>query len=101
VALGLDAVIALLAVAVVAIVAFFQVELRSAAPMVNFSFFRSRTFLGANVVGLIVSFAMLAQFFFLALYMQNILKYSPLQTGGALPAVHRRHHRDGSAGRGA
>jgi EmrB/QacA subfamily drug resistance transporter len=74
-------VIALLAVAVVAIVAFFQVELRSAAPMVNFSFFRSRTFLGANVVGLIVSFAMLAQFFFLALYMQNILKYSPLQTG--------------------
>ena len=49
--------------------------------MVDFQFFRSRTFLGANVVAFIVSFAMLAQFFFLALYMQNILHYSPLQTG--------------------
>ena len=29
----------------------------------------------------IVSFAMLAQFFFLALYMQNFLHYSPLQMG--------------------
>ena len=49
--------------------------------MVDFGFFRSRTFLGANLVAFIVSFAMLAQFFFLALYMQNILHYSPLQTG--------------------
>ena len=58
-----------------------MIELRSPAPMVDFGFFRSRTFLGANLVGFIVSFAMLAQFFFLALYMQNILHYSPLQTG--------------------
>ncbi len=49
--------------------------------MVNFAFFRSRSFLGANLVGFFVSFAMLAQFFFLALYMQNILHYSPLQAG--------------------
>ena len=49
--------------------------------MVNFAFFRSRTFLGSNLVGFFVSFAMLAQFFFLALYMQNILGYSPLQAG--------------------
>ena len=44
-------------------------------------FFRSRTFLGANVVAFIVSFAMLAMFFFIALYMQNILGYSPLEAG--------------------
>ena len=49
--------------------------------MVDFSFFRSRSFLGANIVAFIVSFAMLAMFFFLALYMQNILGYSPLQAG--------------------
>ncbi len=49
--------------------------------MVDFAFFRSRTFLGANIVAFIVSFAMLAMFFFLALYMQNILGYSPLQAG--------------------
>jgi MFS family permease len=49
--------------------------------MVQFSFFRSRSFLGATTVAFIVSFAMLAMFFFLALYMQNILGYSPLETG--------------------
>ena len=49
--------------------------------MVDFAFFRSRSFVGANLVAFIVSFAMLAMFFFLALYMQNIKGYSPLQAG--------------------
>jgi MFS family permease len=49
--------------------------------MVQFEFFRSRTFLGANTVAFIVSFAMLAMFFFIALYMQNILGYSALEAG--------------------
>src|SRR5207248_1628780 len=51
------------------------------APMLDFSFFRTRTSLGANIVAFLVSFAMFAQFFFLTLYMQNVLHYSPLQTG--------------------
>jgi len=78
---GSTRIIVLLAVAVVALIAFVPIELRHRAPMVNFAFFRSRSFAGANLVGLIVSFAMLAQFFFLALYMQNFLHYSPLQAG--------------------
>jgi MFS family permease len=49
--------------------------------MVDFSLFRSKTFLGANAVGFIVSFSMLAMFFFLALYMQNILGYSAVEAG--------------------
>jgi MFS family permease len=49
--------------------------------MVQFSFFRSRTFFGANVVAFIVSFTMFAMFFSLALYMQDILHFTPLQTG--------------------
>ena len=49
--------------------------------MVEFRFFADRNFLGAVVVALIVSFAMLGVFFFLALYMQNILRYSPLEAG--------------------
>jgi MFS family permease len=49
--------------------------------MVDLSLFHSKTFLGANAVGFIVSFAMLAMFFFLALYMQNILGYSAVQAG--------------------
>jgi MFS family permease len=51
------------------------------APVVDFDFFRSRSFLGANVVAFAISFGMFAVFFFLALYMQNILGYSPLETG--------------------
>ncbi len=74
-------IIALFAAAVLGLAAFVFAELRVRAPMVDFTFFRSRSFLGANTVGFIVSFAMLAQFFFLALYMQNILHYTPLQAG--------------------
>jgi EmrB/QacA subfamily drug resistance transporter len=78
---GSARVIALFAVAVVALAAFVAIELHSRAPMVDFGFFRSRSFLGANSVAFIISFAMLAMFFFLALYMQDILGYSPLQAG--------------------
>jgi EmrB/QacA subfamily drug resistance transporter len=71
----------LLALAVGGLVAFALVERRSAAPVVDFAFFRSRQFLGSNIVAFSVSFSMFAMFFFLTLYMQNILGYSPLQTG--------------------
>ena len=49
--------------------------------MIDFTFFRSRTSIGANSVGFLISFAMFAQFFFLTLYLQNVLHYSPLETG--------------------
>jgi len=78
---GSPGLIGLLAVAAGALAAFPVVERRARVPMVDFSFFRSRGFLGANVVAFIVSFAMLAMFFFIALYMQNIKGYSPLQAG--------------------
>jgi EmrB/QacA subfamily drug resistance transporter len=78
---GSPAILALLATSAVALVAFAIAEVRAAEPMVDFSFFRSKSFLGANLVAFIVSFAMLAMFFFLALYMQNIKGYSPLQAG--------------------
>ena len=74
-------VLSLFTIAVIALGAFPLIEKRVRAPMINFDFFRSRSFVGANLVAFIVSFAMLAQFFFLALYMQNILHYSPLQAG--------------------
>jgi EmrB/QacA subfamily drug resistance transporter len=74
-------VIALFAVALAALIGFGWTELRARAPMVDFSFFRARSFLGANVVAFFVTFAMFSQFFFLTLYLQNVLHYSPLQTG--------------------
>ena len=78
---GSPEIIALLVTAVVGIVGFALLEPRVRAPMVDFDFFRSRTFLGANLVAFIVTFAMLAMFFFTALYMQNFLDYSPLEAG--------------------
>ncbi len=78
---GSARIISLLVLAAVALTAFVSIEMRVRAPMVNFAFFRSRTSLGANTVGFLISFAMFAQFFFLTLYMQNVLHYSPLETG--------------------
>ena len=71
----------LLAVAALGIAAFAAVERRVRVPMVDFAFFGSRTFLGASLVAFIVSFAMLAMFFFIAIYMQTIEGYTPLEAG--------------------
>jgi EmrB/QacA subfamily drug resistance transporter len=78
---GSTRIVALFLIALAGLVSFVVAEQRSRAPMVDFNFFRSRTFLGANLVAFIISFAMLAMFFFMALYMQNVLHYSPLQAG--------------------
>jgi len=78
---GSPGIIALFATAAIGLVTFFLVEHRVRAPMVEFGFFRSRTYLGANGVAFIVSFSMLAMFFFMALYMQNILGYGALEAG--------------------
>ena len=76
-----------------------MVELRRRAPMVDFGFFRSRTFLGANIVAFIVSFAMLAMFFFMALYMQNVLRLLAAAGRHPLPALDADDHRDRAARR--
>ena len=78
---GSPEIVALLAGAVLGLGAFVAIEGRVKVPMVDFSLLSDRNFLGAVVVALIVSFAMLGVFFFLALYMQDILLYSPLEAG--------------------
>jgi EmrB/QacA subfamily drug resistance transporter len=74
-------IVGLLAAAVLGLGAFVAIEQRVKVPMVDFSLLSDRNFLGAVVVALIVSFSMLGVFFFLALYMQDILRYSPLEAG--------------------
>jgi EmrB/QacA subfamily drug resistance transporter len=78
---GSGRLLGLLALAALGLVAFVAVERRIRFPMVDFDFFRSSQYVGANAVAFVVSFAMLAMFFFMALYMQNILGYSPLEAG--------------------
>jgi EmrB/QacA subfamily drug resistance transporter len=78
---GSARVVGLLVLSAIGLVAFVVAERRIRFPMVEFGFFRTRQFVGTNGIAFVVSFAMLAMFFFMALYMQNILEYSPLQAG--------------------
>jgi EmrB/QacA subfamily drug resistance transporter len=71
------------AIAAAALVAFVLLERHQRAPMLDLRLFRNATFSGANVVLLLVALAMFGVFFFISLYMQNILGYSPVQTGAA------------------
>ena len=51
--------------------------------MLPLELFRNGTYTGANLVILLVALAMFGVFFFVSLYMQNILGYSAVQAGAA------------------
>jgi EmrB/QacA subfamily drug resistance transporter len=70
-------------VAAVALVAFVVLERRQRAPMLDLTLFRNRTYVGANLVVLLVALAMFGVFFFVSLYMQNVLRYSAVEAGAA------------------
>jgi MFS family permease len=77
----------LLAAAAVLLVAFLVIESRVAAPLMPLRLFRHRNLATSNVVGVLWAAAMFAWFFLAALYLQQVLGYSPLQVGLAfLPA---------------
>jgi EmrB/QacA subfamily drug resistance transporter len=67
--------------ALVLMAAFLVVERRQAAPLVPFSIFRLRTLRGANAVGLLIGMSLFSMFFFVSLYLQNVLRYSAIETG--------------------
>ena len=71
------------AIALVGLTAFVLLERHQRMPMLDLSLFRNRTFAGANSVMLLVALAMFGVFFFVSLYMQNVLGYSAVQAGAA------------------
>ncbi len=78
---GSSKIIGLLATSVVLIAAFVAIELRSKAPLIPFRIFRIRTLTGANVVGILLGASLFSMFFFISLYMQQVLGYSPIHAG--------------------
>jgi EmrB/QacA subfamily drug resistance transporter len=78
---GSTKVVGLLALSAALIGAFVAIELRSAAPLVPFRIFRLRTLSGANVVGILLGASLFSMFFFISLYMQQVLGYSPIHAG--------------------
>jgi predicted MFS family arabinose efflux permease len=71
------------AVSLVLLAVFGAIEQRSAAPLVPFSIFKLRSLRGSNVVGLLIGMSLFAMFFFISLYLQQVLHYSALKTGFA------------------
>lgn len=62
-------------------------ELRSKQPLVPLSIFKIRNLSAANVVQLAVTSSMFSMFYFLTLYVQGVLGYSPVRTGFAFLPV--------------
>ncbi len=77
----------LLAVAGALIAAFVGIEARSVAPLLPLRIFRSRTLSVANVAMLTIGATAFSQFFLMTLYLQEILRYSAIETGVAFIAI--------------
>jgi EmrB/QacA subfamily drug resistance transporter len=72
-----------LATAGALLAAFIVAELRRRDPLFPFSVFRVRGLAAANATQMIAFAAFVSVFFFLTLYMQNVLGYSPIRGGAA------------------
>ncbi|MGI8579231.1 MAG: DHA2 family efflux MFS transporter permease subunit [Solirubrobacteraceae bacterium] len=73
--------IVLLAVSVALIVAFVVIEMRHRAPLVPLRIFRNRSVSSADAVGLLVGASLFSMFFFISLYLQQVLGFSALKSG--------------------
>jgi len=76
-------IVAAFAIAAVSLVSFVMLERHQRLPMLDLSLFKNRGFAGANSVMLLVGLAMFGVFFYVSLYVQQVLGYSPTQAGAA------------------
>jgi EmrB/QacA subfamily drug resistance transporter len=79
--------VGLLATAGALIAAFVGIEARSPAPLLPLRIFRLRTLSAANAVTLTIGATAFAQFFLVTLYLQEVLRYSAVETGVAFIAI--------------
>ncbi len=78
----------LLASAAALFALFLVIELRVASPLMPLGLFRIRNVSTANAVGVLMAAGMFAYFFLSALYLQEVLGYSPMEVGLAyLPST--------------
>jgi EmrB/QacA subfamily drug resistance transporter len=67
--------------AIALLAAFVVNELRERQPLVPFGIFRKRTLTGANTVGILLGASLFSMFFFITLYLQQVLGYSAIEAG--------------------
>jgi EmrB/QacA subfamily drug resistance transporter len=86
---GSSRTLAILGIAVALIAVFLTIEARFAsAPLMPLRMFRSRQLTAANIVVLLLGSSAFSMWYFLSLYLQEVLGFSPIETGLAfLPAT--------------
>jgi EmrB/QacA subfamily drug resistance transporter len=67
--------------ALILLALFLVIEMRQRAPLMPLSIFRLRTLRGADTVALLIGMSLFSMFFFVSLYMQQVLHYSALKAG--------------------
>jgi EmrB/QacA subfamily drug resistance transporter len=76
-------ILALFAIAIVGFAVFVLLERHQRNPMLDLSLFRNRTFSGANLTMALVALSMFGVFFYVSLFVQGVLHYSPVKAGAA------------------
>jgi EmrB/QacA subfamily drug resistance transporter len=76
-------ILASFAVAAAAAIAFVVIELRSANPMMDLGFLRQRVFTGGLLAMGLWAFGVFGIYFYTAIYLQNVLGFSPTEAGSA------------------
>ena len=70
-----------LALAVALVASFVAIELRRRDPLIRLGIFRNRSVTSSNAVGLLVGASLFSMFFFISLYLQQVLGYSAIKSG--------------------
>ena len=73
--------IVLILVALAFVAAFVALERSVRNPLVPFSIFRNRTLTGANITAVFITMSLFSMFYFITLYLQQVLGYSPMKAG--------------------
>ncbi|MDX6582430.1 MAG: hypothetical protein QOI10_1614 [Solirubrobacterales bacterium] len=81
---GSTAIVGLFAAGIASFVVFAIVERRTENPLIDFDFFKHRNFTGATTTIFVIDFSFGAMLFFLPEYFQDILGYTPTETGALL-----------------
>ncbi len=78
---GSGLVLSLFVVSAVFLLAFVLLERHQRLPMLDLGLFRNLTFASANAVMFLIGLAMFGMFFFVSIYVQNVLGFSPTKAG--------------------
>lgn len=78
---GSSTVLGFMAAGIALLLLFIWNEKRTEQPLMPLAIFKIKNVLGANLAFLVIACTMFSMFFFLTLYIQQVLGYSPVKTG--------------------